>query len=51
MLDNKCRAEPLSVILDVFLDPLFRSRSKRVEQENSSFVVNENVRSRRFLLC
>ncbi len=43
MLDDQRGAEPLSVWLNVLIDPFLRSRSKRVEQENSSFVGHENV--------
>lgn|SRR5579859_3617552 len=37
------RAEPLCIWLDIFINPLFRSCCKRVEQEDGSFVGDENI--------
>jgi hypothetical protein len=43
-LGDQCGAEPLSVVLDVVVYPFLRSRCERVEQEDGSFVGDENVR-------
>jgi hypothetical protein len=44
MLDDQGVPEPLSVRLDVIINPLFASGSERAEQENCAFIANENVR-------
>jgi hypothetical protein len=37
-------AEPLSIVLNMLVYPFLRPRCERVEEEDGSFVVNENVR-------
>src|SRR5207244_5987894 len=42
--DDQRAPKPLSVRLDVLLDPLFASGSERAEQENCALIANQNVR-------
>jgi len=43
-MDNDQRVpEPQCVRLDVFIKPLFASGSERAEQENGTFIANQNV--------
>src|SRR5438876_6057599 len=44
MLDDQGAPKPLSVRLDVLLDPLFASGSERAEQENCALIANQYVR-------
>ena len=44
MLDDQCVSKPLSVRLDVIIDPRFGLVSERAEQEDCTFIANENVR-------
>src|SRR6266568_1064359 len=43
-VDDQGAPKPLSVRLDVLLDPLFASGSERAEQENRALIANQNVR-------
>jgi hypothetical protein len=45
MLDNQGAPKPQCVRLDVLINPLFASGSERTEQEDCTFIANENVRS------
>jgi hypothetical protein len=47
MLDDQNTPKPLSVRLNVIINPLFASGSERAEQEKCAFVMDENVRSDR----
>jgi hypothetical protein len=43
VLDDQGASKPLSVRLDVLLNPLFASGSERAEQENCALIANQNV--------
>ena len=43
MLDDQCVAKPLSVGLDVLINPRFGLGSERAEEEDRAFVANENI--------
>src|SRR5438093_11787128 len=47
MLDDQGAPKPLSVRLDMLLDPLFASGSERAEEENCALIANQNVRGTR----
>jgi hypothetical protein len=47
MLYDQHVPKPLSVRLDVLINPRFASGSERAEQENRAVVANENVRRTR----
>jgi len=44
VLDDQGAPKPLSVRLDVLLDPLFASGSERAEEENCALIANQYVR-------
>src|SRR5438876_11935421 len=44
ILDDQGAPKPLSVRLDVLLNPQFASGSERAEQENCALIANQNVR-------
>src|SRR6266568_1408736 len=46
-VDDQGAPKPLSVRLDVLLDPLFASGSERAEQENRALIANQDVRGTR----
>jgi hypothetical protein len=47
MLNDQGAPKPLSVRLDVLINPFFAFEGKRAEKENGAFVMDENVRSDR----
>jgi hypothetical protein len=44
VLDDQGAAKPLSVRLDMLLNPLFASGRERAEQENCALIANQDVR-------